>query len=213
MFFLFCEGSQTWIFLFDVQILKIFMAWEQSLFRSIIRFCKSILWSSQQPTKLSFDKHFFVMILTEFFGLFNWYCSAKEKQEAHCQDDVFLKLLRLGGGSWIMNNGVKKKINIRAWFSEWWLRLTQDYAKFQARSSCLSTCHSSLQIPLCFYSKIQGRIQGEGAGGAHPPPPWDDLRFSNTTGILQKKKTMWFIRVLKWSNRRVHPLLKKIPEI
>ena len=30
------------------------------------------------------------------------------------------------------------------------------------------------------------------------PPPRDDLRFSNTTGILQKKK------------RRVHPLLKKI---
>ena len=39
----------------------------------------------------------------------------------------------------------------------------------------------------------QGRIQGEGAGGAHPP--W----FSNTTGILQKKQTnkqtMWFIGV------------------
>ena len=33
-------------------------------------------------------------------------------------------------------------------------------------------------------------------GGAHPPPPSrDDLRFSNTTGILQKKKTMWFIGV------------------
>ena len=42
--------------------------------------------------------------------------------------------------------------------------------------------------------QIQGRIEGEGAGGAHPPPPWDDLRFSNTTGILQKK-TMWFIAV------------------
>ena len=29
----------------------------------------------------------------------------------------------------------------------------------------------------------------------HPPaPPGDDLRFSNTTGILQKK-TMWFIDV------------------
>ena len=27
------------------------------------------------------------------------------------------------------------------------------------------------------------------------PLPWDDLRFSNTTGILQKKKTMWFIGV------------------
>ena len=27
-------------------------------------------------------------------------------------------------------------------------------------------------------------------------PPGDDLRFSNTTGILQKKKkTMWFIGV------------------
>ena len=39
----------------------------------------------------------------------------------------------------------------------------------------------------------QGRIYGEGAGG--PPPLWDDLRFFNTTGILQKKKTMWFIGV------------------
>ena len=27
------------------------------------------------------------------------------------------------------------------------------------------------------------------------PPPPDDLRFSNTTGIQQKKKTMWFIGV------------------
>ena len=27
----------------------------------------------------------------------------------------------------------------------------------------------------------------QGAGGANPPPR-DDLRFSNTTGILQKKK-------------------------
>ena len=28
-----------------------------------------------------------------------------------------------------------------------------------------------------------------------PPPPRDDLRFSNTAGILQKNKTMWFIGV------------------
>ena len=27
------------------------------------------------------------------------------------------------------------------------------------------------------------------------PPPGDDLRFSNTTGFLQKKITMWFIGV------------------
>ena len=33
----------------------------------------------------------------------------------------------------------------------------------------------------------RGRVQG-----VRTPPPWDDLRFSNTTGILQKKK-MWFI--------------------
>ena len=29
---------------------------------------------------------------------------------------------------------------------------------------------------------------------APPPPPGDNLRFSNTTGIMQKK-TMWFIGV------------------
>ena len=40
----------------------------------------------------------------------------------------------------------------------------------------------------------RGRVQGV----RPPPPPRDDLRFSNTTGILQKKKnkqTMWFIGV------------------
>ena len=37
----------------------------------------------------------------------------------------------------------------------------------------------------------RGRVQG-----VRTPPPQDDLRFSNTTGILQKiKKTMWFIGV------------------
>ena len=35
----------------------------------------------------------------------------------------------------------------------------------------------------------RGRVQG-----VRTPRPWDDLRFSNTTGILQKK-TMWFIGV------------------
>ena len=30
--------------------------------------------------------------------------------------------------------------------------------------------------------------------GVRNPTPWDDLRFSNTTGILQKK-TIWFIGV------------------
>ena len=35
--------------------------------------------------------------------------------------------------------------------------------------------------------KTIGVLQGR------PPPRWDDLRFSNTTGILKKRKTMWFI--------------------
>ena len=31
--------------------------------------------------------------------------------------------------------------------------------------------------------------------GCAPPLPQDNLRFSNTSGILQKKKSMWFIGV------------------
>ena len=33
-----------------------------------------------------------------------------------------------------------------------------------------------------------GGVVGGGGGGGPPPPPRDDLRFSYTTGILQKKK-------------------------
>ena len=41
---------------------------------------------------------------------------------------------------------------------------------------------------------LAGADLGGGCMGcAPPPPPRDDLRFSNTTGILQKK--MWFIGV------------------
>ena len=49
----------------------------------------------------------------------------------------------------------------------------------------------------------RGRVQGVCT------LPWDDLRFSNTTGILHKKTTL-LIGVMKKSKRRVHPLLKKI---
>ena len=38
----------------------------------------------------------------------------------------------------------------------------------------------------------------------------DDLRFSNTTGILQKKKTMWFVGV-EVAQETSAPLLKKNP--
>ena len=42
-----------------------------------------------------------------------------------------------------------------------------------------------------------GAVLGGGGRGCAPSPPphSDDLRFSNKTGILQKKKTMWFIGV------------------
>ena len=45
-------------------------------------------------------------------------------------------------------------------------------------------------IRLTYWGGSTGRVQ-EGV----PPPPPDDLRFSNTIGILPKKETMWFIGV------------------
>ena len=41
-----------------------------------------------------------------------------------------------------------------------------------------------------------------------PPPPRDDLQFSNTTGILPKK-TMWFIGVEVEQEMRAPPPKKK----
>ena len=49
--------------------------------------------------------------------------------------------------------------------------------------------------------RLQGRIYGEGAPLAHPPP----LGFSNTTGILPKK--MWFTGV----HQSVTPVLSGAP--
>ena len=57
---------------------------------------------------------------------------------------------------------------------------------------------------------VAGADLGGGCRGCAPPTPWDDLRFSNTTGILPKKKKLCGLLVLKYSKRWVHPLLKKI---
>ena len=54
----------------------------------------------------------------------------------------------------------------------------------------------------------QGRIQGEGAGGAHPPPPEMTCGFLIQL-VSCKKKKLCGLLVLKQSKRRVHPLLKK----
>ena len=51
----------------------------------------------------------------------------------------------------------------------------------------------------------RGRVQG-----VRTPPPRDDLRFSNTTGILRKKKTMWF-NVVEVERETSAPPPKKNP--
>ena len=53
-------------------------------------------------------------------------------------------------------------------------------------------------------SGSRGRVQG-----VCTPPPRDYLQFSNTTGILPKKITMWFIGV-EVEQETSAPLLKKI---
>ena len=51
------------------------------------------------------------------------------------------------------------------------------------------------EMPSGSYSRGGSRGRVQGLRTPLPPPPQDDLRFSNTTSILPKKKTMWFIGV------------------
>ena len=60
--------------------------------------------------------------------------------------------------------------------------------------------HTKRQVKVLFLFRkafISGADLRGGCRGCAPPhpPPRDDLLFSNTTGILRKKKTMWFIGV------------------
>ena len=59
----------------------------------------------------------------------------------------------------------------------------------------------AIQVKVLIYTKelwmsvrgvSRGRVQG-----VRTSPPWDDLRFPNTTGILQKKKKLCGSLVLK----------------
>ena len=61
-------------------------------------------------------------------------------------------------------------------------------------------------------SYCRGGYRGREQKVRNPARPRDDLQFSNTTGILQKKKqkqTMWFIGV-EVEQETSAPLLKKI---
>ena len=57
-------------------------------------------------------------------------------------------------------------------------------------------CRHHFTHHIYYFSSIdtRGGSRGRVQGVRIPPPHRDDLRFSNTTGILQKK-TMWFIGV------------------
>ena len=73
----------------------------------------------------------------------------------------------------------------------------------QASVSCMTLRENSVCLhfsPGKKYAKMNNFINKPNRGGSRGrvqgvrTPAWDDLRFSNTTGILQKK-TMWFIGV------------------
>ena len=56
--------------------------------------------------------------------------------------------------------------------------------------------HESFQLKSHNQTLPQRRGGSRGwVQGVRTPPPWDFLQFSNTTGILPKKNTMWFIGV------------------
>ena len=62
------------------------------------------------------------------------------------------------------------------------------------------------------YTKKDGKCRGGSRGRVQGvrTPPRDDLRFSNTTGIVQIKKTMWFIGV-EVEQETIAPPPKKNP--
>ena len=71
------------------------------------------------------------------------------------------------------------------------------------------TWSTSVGLDLVVLAALAGADLGAGCRRcAAPPPPRDDLRFSNTTGILQKKK-MWFIGVEVEQERSAPPPKKK----
>ena len=59
-------------------------------------------------------------------------------------------------------------------------------------------------------TSFTGADLGGGCRGCAPSPPRDDLRFSNTTGILQKKKKRSFIGA-EVEQETSAPPLKKNP--
>ena len=70
-------------------------------------------------------------------------------------------------------------------------------------------CTWRCTLLLLLLRSIRGGSRGRVQGVCTPPPTRDDLWFSNTTGILQKKKTFWFIGV-EVERETSAPPLKKI---
>ena len=51
----------------------------------------------------------------------------------------------------------------------------------------------TMTMKKCVHVHLRGGSRGRVEGFAHPLPPSDDLRLSNSTDILPKKKNWWFI--------------------
>ena len=107
--------------------------------------------------------------------------------------------------SWLLDGQVVMCVNLVS-------DLTRDDSLLR-RNCMLQRCFEMWQhysnLRLTFSSLKSGADLGGGCRGCAPPPLWDDLRFSNTSGFLQKKKLCGLL-VLKKSKKRVHPLLNKI---
>ena len=90
-----------------------------------------------------------------------------------------------------------------------------DFAKSHTSFFFLTFLYFLLIFPADFNRVDKKELQTRGGSrgrvqGVRTPPPRDDLRFSNTTGILPKKKTMWFIGV-EVKQETIAPPPKKNP--
>ena len=95
---------------------------------------------------------------------------------------------------------LNKHLSVQSFFAVLNLTVLKSYLKCWNANSDKTEfrCKDNIEI-----SAVTGKIDqftsgadlGGGCRGCAPPPSWDDLRLSNTTGILPKKKTMWFIGV------------------
>ena len=101
--------------------------------------------------------------------------------------------------------------NTCAWPQQCWKscgkRIQHCCAMLRRSRNMHSPGHAKLEWGLLIPLQVRG-IWGGGCWGC-APPPWDDLRLSNTTGILPKKTTLWFIGVEVKHAKRLKSYVKR----